>query len=159
MVELLQQLWQRAGYPFAQDDAALTRIRLDWEWRSGQWALIAGPDNKLWGWQSWYRMGDAVLALVRSADADAMHSYVLSGTARDLVGGPHCFIPTTIVAPWAPPGTYRRLFEATCSANRDATTISSWLVKRDGRRRWMERPMSEEVHRCQGHLQKTNRPQ
>lgn len=58
---------------------------------------------------------------------------------HDLTHGPHCFVPTTIVTPWAPPGIYRRLGELAAEANADAESFCTSLVKRDGRERWMQR--------------------
>lgn len=140
-------LYCRPGGAFAHNDRALERIHIEWEWCSGQWVLIASKDNQLWGWQSWYRLAPAHLVLLR----DGTYRDLIEGSSADadLTAGPEVFIASTVVTPWAPRGTYRRLFELTCQANADAEHISSRLCKRDGRGRWMRRTIGPNLYHLQ----------
>lgn len=129
IVDTLVALYCREGSPFHGADRELIRVRLEWEWRSGQWVMLTGP-SLLWGWMSWYRTDDEGLAYLRDLRGDEL---VWTGKLIPLTVGSHIYVPTAVVAPWAPSITYRRLYESTKAANRDAHDISGHLTKRDGR--------------------------
>lgn len=138
--DLIARLFLREGGAAAAErmDAA-HRARIAWEWASGQWVLVAGPDDRLWGFMSWYRCTPEVLDLLRAGDLPALISR--GEPVRDLAAGPCVYVATTVVAPWAPPGTYRALFRQVCARNADATCIGAHLNKRDGRARWLHRTL------------------
>lgn len=115
------QLYCRPGGAFEHNDQRLERIRINWEWDSGQWVLIASKRDVLWAWQSWYRMTPERL---QASKTEARAAFIHGHSARqDLTHGPEALIATTVIAPWAPRGTYRRLFELTCQANADAAHL------------------------------------
>lgn len=92
-------------------------------------------------------MTSTLLAVLR--DGSWPDLIVGRSAAEDLTQGPEVFIASTVVAPWAPCGTYRRVFELTCQANLDAAHISSRLCKRDGRGCWMRRTIGPNLFNSQ----------
>lgn len=136
LVELVTELFCRPGSPYHEDGPGLHRPRIACEWDTGQWVMLTAKEGPLWGWMSWYRVSDAALALLRAGEEDRI---VRERIMLDVLHGPHCYISTAVVAPWAPEGTYRRLYELVCEANRDAQSICWRLVDRHGRSQWCRR--------------------
>jgi len=114
------------------------RARIQFEWSTGQWDLLA-PGDQFHGWISWYRCTDEVLDLLRAERFDEL---IRRDKPDDFTQGPNVYIATTVVAPWAPPDTYRWLFLRVCTLNRGASRIAAHINKRDGRRRWYQRPVA-----------------
>ena len=136
LVDAIADLFLRPGHAPAREEMdSAHRARIRFEWVSGQWVLLA-PDNKFHGWMSWYRCTDAILVLLRAGRIAAL---VARANPDDLTRGPHLYIATAVVAPRAPPGTYRALFRLVCNANPDARVIVAQLHKRDGRQRALVR--------------------
>ena len=137
IVEHIADLFLRPGSPPAAEgmDAA-HRARIRFEWTSGQWVLLASKSDQFWGWMSWYRCTDEVLDLLKREDC---HALIARGNPGDLTQGPHVYIATAVVAPWAPRESCWRLGELVCEANPDATAVSAHLRKRDGRVVWKQR--------------------
>lgn len=140
LVQRIADLFLRPGYLPRRMSDAVNRARIAGEWQLGQWVLMAGPDEALWGWMSWYRVSAEVLALIKAADAEAL---LARGDPRELTRGEYCYIATAVVAPWAPRGTYRRLYQAVRAANPDARRICGHFIKRDGRVIYHERGLEE----------------
>jgi hypothetical protein len=138
IVERIADLFLRPGHAPAQEGMDTAhRARLAWEWASDQWVLLASKSDSFWGWMSWHRVSDEVLALLKREDYAAI---IARGDPwADLTQGPHVYISTAVVAPWAPPGTYWRLGELVCEQNADAKSICAHLRKRDGRVFWKQR--------------------
>lgn len=136
----LTAIYCREGYPFyGQDDLHYPHIL--WELESGQWAMLTAKNsNQLYGWMSYYLVDEDTLKLIETGDYE---DYVADGVLLDLTGGQHIYIATTVVAPYAPSGTYRRLFELIQTRNPEALTISAHLRKRDGEVRWMHRTLTK----------------
>lgn len=134
-VDLIVAQFCRADGPYAgQED--LHRPRLTFEFNTGQWTMLTSKQYQLWGWMSWYRCNDEVIEALRTGEQD---EWIRQGRLAVLTEGPHCYIASSIVTPAAPAGTYRRLFDLVCEANKDAASISAHLIKRDGRSRFMQR--------------------
>ncbi|PKM43257.1 MAG: hypothetical protein CVV05_15535 [Gammaproteobacteria bacterium HGW-Gammaproteobacteria-1] len=125
----------REGSPFVGQEEAI-RVRLDWEWQSGRWVMVADQKDRLLAWASWYRVNAAALAMLRDVPHDEI---VRELKVFDPAHGEHVYIATAIVAPWAPKNTYLRLYPLITAANPDAISIASHLVKRDGRVSWHQR--------------------
>jgi hypothetical protein len=132
----LAKLYVREGYPFLEDGVAVHAAHIRWELDSGQWVMLTSPDKKLWGWMSWYRMDEATLKVFETGEIE---DRIREQLPMELQQGEHLYIATTVVAPWAPDGTYRRLFDLVQIANSGAKTISAHLRKRNGTVRWMHR--------------------
>jgi len=132
-------LREGAGYASYREHAELHRLKIRWEWASGQWVMMVGPDNRLWGWASWYRVTDEILARI---EAEEIEDLVRGGDPRrDLMNGPHVYGATAVVAPWAPLYTYRRLCRLVEAANPDAQEIAAYRRRRNGAVRWIRRPV------------------
>lgn len=140
LVEQLVALFLREGYLPQREGEAINRARIAGEWAMGQWVLLTGKDDRLWGWMSWYRVERDVYELFKRDD---VHAILARGDVRDLMRGPYVYIATAVVAPWAPRGTYRQLYRMVREANADAELVCGHMVKRDGRVIWHERPIKE----------------
>ncbi len=138
LVEQIADLFLRPGYLPHRASDAVNRARIAGEWATGQWVLVTGEDGRLWGWMSWYRVSDETLALIRQNSLSAL---LERGHPEELLDGPHCYIATAVVAPWAPSNTYRRLYALVRAANADAKTICAHLSKRQGQTCWHQRQM------------------
>lgn len=154
MAEVLARLYMRPGYPFEHDDPAVHRIQLRWLLGTGQWVLI-GSGKLLLGWQSWFRCDHGslqTLSLVPFAEI------IRQQIPLTLTEGPCCYIAATVVAPWAPPQTYRRLRAATMARNQDAECFAAHLFKRDGRIKFavLQQPGVGHVNR--NHQQQQQQP-
>lgn len=138
LADVLTALYCRPGSPAAQDDPALHREHIARELASGQWVLLADPEGPLWGWLSWYRTNRGGLALLRTEGMDRL---VQVGLVIPLSHGPHAYVATAVVAPWAPPATYRTLYALARARLRTqgVETIAAHLRKRDGRACWHQR--------------------
>lgn len=145
LVEQIATLFLRPGYLPRRGDDAINRARIAGEWATGQWVLVTGEDGRLWGWMSWYRVSDDVLALLRDHRA---REVIERDRPEELLDGPHCYVATAVVAPWAPRKTYRSLYRLTCAANADAQFVCGHMVKRDGTLCWHQR----HLQKGSGHL-------
>jgi hypothetical protein len=130
LIDTLTALYCREGGAFENDDRDVHRARFAWEFASGQWVMVTSAADVLWGWASWYRTDDAGLRLLRDLDS---YRIVSEEIPICLWEGPHVYVATALVAPWAPRATYRRLYELVKAHNRDALDISGHMQKRDGR--------------------------
>jgi hypothetical protein len=142
LVEQIADLYLRDGYAPALDGDdwhAAYRARIAAEWQSGQWVMCVGHAERFWGWLSWYRVSDEVFGLIESG---ALQTLLDRGQPGELLDGPHCYLATFVVAPWAPRLTFRALYRLACAANADAKTICGHFAKRDGRRYWHQRNLA-----------------
>lgn len=152
---LLADLFLRsgAGHPAYEQDAESHRLRIAAEWRSGQWVMITSRRDRLWGWASYYRVSDEVLALLRHWEIGEL---VRRGDAvRDLTQGPHLYVATAIVTPGAPRGTYLRLYDLLRDANPDARSWAAHFRSRNGKVRWMHRALMPEAAHASSHKLET----
>ncbi len=136
LAERIADLFLRPGYLPHRLPDEINRERIRGEWLSGQWVMLTGPDDRLWGWLSWYRVNRDVLALLKADDAQAL---LARGDPADLQQGDYLYLATAVVTPWAPRGTYRALYRQACRANADAAMVCAHMIKRDGRALWHER--------------------
>ena len=135
----LTDLFVREGYPGEKAGREVVSIVIDWILRSGQWVMITDPRRYvLWGWSGYVRVDDKTLGLIHYG---GLEDYIADGIPLDFTAGPNVYVTHSIVAPWAPRGTYRRLYELVVARNPDAETISAHLLKRDGKSRWMHRQL------------------
>lgn len=140
LVNTLTTFFCREGYPNHEDNPEVHRIHIDWEWRSGQWVMLTDKvTNRLLGWQSFYLVEESTLNLF---DTGEYEDYIRDGKLVDLINGEHIYIATTVVMPWAPEGTYRRLFELVQMGNPKAKSINAHLLKRDGKIRRLNRTIN-----------------
>lgn len=135
IVDTLTALMCREGSPFAGQEEAI-RVRLEWEWKSGQWVMVTDKNDRLLAWASWYLVDDEALALLRDVPHDEI---VRELRVFDPAHGEHVYIATAIVAPWAPKNTYLRLYPLITQKNPDALSVATHLVRRDGRVAWHQR--------------------
>lgn len=141
LIDSLLALYFREGYPFTEADRDIERMRLAFEWTSGQWVMLTDKaTDRLWGWASWWRVSQELLDKIRAGDIE---EHVRTGNPAELLAGPCAYIATTIVAPYAPPGTYRRLFDLVADANSDAVTLAAHIKNRRGVTHWVERDYHE----------------
>lgn len=135
LVDVLVALLCAPGSAYADDDPAMHRPRLAYEYATGQWVAIASA-NTLLGWASWYRVDDGVLAALRRGEHD---DWVRDKRYPVLTHGPHCYIATMVVRPGAPRSVYRTAFGLVGECNADAQSLSGHMVHRDGRERFVLR--------------------
>jgi len=139
LTEPLTDLFVREGYPGEKAGREVVSIVIDWVLRSGQWVMITDPAHPvLWGWSGYVLVDDKTLELIHSGGLD---DFIADRVPLEFRSGPNVYITHSIVAPWAPRGTYRRLYELVVARNRDASTVSAHLLKRDGKSRWMHRQL------------------
>lgn len=143
LVDVIVALFLRPGaVPAQHDDIEFHRQRIRWEWRSNQWCMEVGPDNKLWGWVAYYRCDSAILADIAKLQLDA---FMDGDPWAQLTQGPHCYMSTAVVAPWAPNDTLTHIARAVRARNLDAETQSWHHRYPDGRSRFVKFPMALEV--------------
>jgi len=124
LVDVIAALFLRPGtVPAEHDDHDFHRVRIVWEWESGQWVMLAGLDNRLWGWMSWYRCSPETLERIEQLDTDSFWGDVENTALVDLTAGPCLYISTVLVAPWAPPDTMTKLSRLVQDKNRDAEFV------------------------------------
>jgi len=140
LIDTLTAFFCREGYPKHKDDPAVHRIHIDWEWRSGQWVMLTDKEsNRLLGWLSFYLVDEETLALFESGEYE---DYVREGELLNLINGDHVYVATTVVMPWAPEGTYRRLFDLAIDVNPQAKNITADLLNRKGKVRRVQRTIN-----------------
>lgn len=135
MVDRLVALFCAPGSAYADDDPAMHRPRLAFEWGTGQWVVMS-HGARLLGWASWYRCDDETLAALRRGEQD---DWVRERRFPVLTAGPHCYIATIVVRPGAPRLVYRTLIDLVGDVNADAQSLSGHLVRHDGRERYVLR--------------------
>ncbi|MEJ1472170.1 MAG: hypothetical protein RPU59_14050 [Candidatus Sedimenticola sp. (ex Thyasira tokunagai)] len=130
LVATLTTLLCREGGPFSRpEDRPLHQARIEAEFSSGQWVLLTGDGNKLLGWLAWYRCDDETFEALKQLKGD---QWAIDQRMTWLDEGPNLFLTDTVVAPWAPSWTYRRLYELAKARNPDAQVVGAWMIKRDG---------------------------
>lgn len=133
-------LRENAGHPAYRGDADFHRLRIGWEYASGQWVGLVGLDGAMHGWASYYRVTDRILELIREWRIEEI---VRGGAAsRDLTHGPHIYVATTVVVARAPRSTYMDLYRLARAKNPHAVSIAAHLRKRNGMVRWMHRALT-----------------
>lgn len=126
-----------SGRLVADDDENFHRARIAWEWRSGQWVMLADARNRLLGWMSWYRVDAAALAAIREQDRAAL---VALGPAEEtLTAGRHLHCATVAVVPGAPADAFIRLCQMGARLNAEAETVSWHRHSRRGGPRFVLR--------------------
>lgn len=140
LLDVLVALFCRPGQRHA-DSHALHAAHLAWELASGQWVLIAGPDNRLWGWASWYLTDADGYIQLRTEGLDDL---IRQGRLIPLRNGDHAYAATVITAPWAPAGTLRYLIELVSAECRSAGAVclAADFSTRNGYARWHERRLN-----------------
>lgn len=146
LVDTIVALFLRAGtVPAEHDDHEFHRARIAWEYDSGQWVMLAGMDNRLWGWMSWYRCSPETLERIEQLDTEAIFDDVEHAALADLTAGPCLYIATVLVAPWAPEGTMTQLSRLVRSRNLDCEYATWHHRYADGRSRFVRVPVALDV--------------
>lgn len=141
LIDTLTASFCREGYPYEKHDKTLLRIYFQWLWQSGQWVLISDKKtNQLLGWMSFYLTDE--ITLEKFGNVGFFIDSIINKVPLNLTNGNHIYIAITVVMPWAPQGTYRRLFETVQEVNSGAETISAHLMKRNGTSRYLHRNLS-----------------
>lgn len=126
-----------SGPLVAHDDADFHRAHIAWEFHSGQWVMLTDDRDRLLGWMSWYRVDEAVLALLREQDFAAV--FEAAPAEQALMQGPHLYIATAAIFPEAPPDTFARLCRMAARMNLEAISVSWHHRYADGRSRFVSR--------------------
>lgn len=136
MIDTLTKVYCREGYPFEGQDK-LHRVHIEWEFLSGQWLMLTDKhSNRLLGWISFYLTDEKGLNIFKN---DSIEKLIVNGIPIELTRGEHIYIATTVVMPWAPQQTYRKLFNLVAENNQQCKSISANLRKRNKKTRWVHR--------------------
>ena len=132
------ELLSVAGPLVAHDDEAFHRAHIAWEYRSGQWVLLADERDRMLGWMSWYRVDDAIRDALRALDMAALAT--LGAPDSVLTAGRHVYFASLVVVPGAPDDVFIKLCQMATDLNLDAESVSWHHRYPDGRSRFVLRP-------------------
>ncbi|MCW7555523.1 hypothetical protein NX722_23450 [Endozoicomonas gorgoniicola] len=132
--ELVELMINKPSSSYAGFDHLTLDALIRHNWNTGQWVILTGSDNELYGWLGWMALDDKSLEVIKE---DGLIQCIRSEFI--LWPGNHIYYTHCITSPDAPRNTYRRLRILAEARNPEAQSFNAHLINRRGRVRWYSR--------------------